>query len=256
MGTAEQKKNFHIAVVDDTAADREILKDMLGRYFESRGYRDEEEPCLHIEEFCSGEEFLESFLPGHYDVIFFDIYMKELTGMDTAKEVYRKDKQCRLIFFTTSLEFAVEGYSVHAAWYLVKPLRYEKLCLALDSFIKASTRDSAYLLLTFRGGFKKPVLLRDIIYVDCVKRMSRIHTEKGVAEVMDKFTELVGKIEQDERFLCCNRGIYVNMDWIRELKTQDVLMKNGERLPMRIRGRGEVKQRYLNYTLQDLREGI
>lgn len=254
MGAAEQKKNYHIAVVDDTAADRNVLKDMLGRYFESRGYHNEKELCICIEEFCSGEEFLEIFQPGRYDIIFFDIYMKELTGMDTAKEVYRRDRQCRLIFFTTSLDYAVEGYSVHAAWYLVKPLRYEKLSLALDSFIKTSSRDSAFMLLTFKGGFKKPVLFRDIIYVDCVKRTGRIHTEKGTTEVVDKFTELVGKIEQDERFLCCNRGIYVNMDWIRELKTQDLLLKNGERLPMRIRGRGEIKQRYLDYTLQDLRE--
>lgn len=175
--------------------------------------------------------------------------------MDTAKAVYRQDRQCRLIFFTSSLDYAVEGYSVHAAWYLLKPLKYDKLCPALDSFIRTESKDTSYILLTFKGGLRKPVLMRDIFYVDCVKRTGRIHTGKGVSEAADKFTEIAAKLEQDARFLCCNRGIYVNMDWIRELKAQDVILKNGERLPVRIHGRGEVKQKYLRYTLEDLREG-
>lgn len=255
MSAEEQKKTLNIAAVDDTAADREVLKEMLNRYFEEQRRQGEEVPCLRITEFGSGEEFLETFQPGQYDVIFFDIYMKKLTGMETAKEVYQRDRHCRLIFFTSSLDYAVEGYSVRAAWYLVKPLQYDKLVLALDSFIRTASRDTAYLPLTFKGGLRKPVLMRDIIYVDCVKRTGRIHTEKGVSEAADKFTEIAAKLEKDARFLCCNRGIYVNMDWIRELKAQDVILKNGERLPVRIHGRGEVKQRYLRYTLEELREG-
>lgn len=255
MKAEEQKKTLYIAAVDDTDADRTVLKEMLNRYFKEQEEHGAEGPCLCLEEFGSGEEFLETFQPGKYDIIFFDIYMKELTGMDTAKEVYRRDKQCRLIFFTSSLDYAVEGYSVRAAWYLLKPLKYDKLCLALDSFIKTVSKDRAFILLTFKGGLRKPVLMRDILYVDCVKRTGRIHTEKGVSEAMDKFTDIAAKLEQEERFLCCNRGIYVNMDWIREMKAQDVILKNGERLPVRIHGRGEVKQKYLRYTLEDLREG-
>lgn len=251
----EEQKNFHIAAVDDTAADRSALRGMLNRYFEEREQRRESDIQLNIEEFGSGEEFLEAFQPGRYDIIFFDIYMKELTGMDTAREVYRRDKQCRLIFFTTTPDYAVEGYSVHAAWYLVKPLKYDKLCLALDSFIRTAARDSACLLLTLKGGLRRPVLLRDIIYVDCVRRTGRIHTEKGVTEAADKFTEIASRLEQEARFLCCNRGIYVNMDWIREMKTQDIILKSGEQLPVRIHGRGEVRQKYLRYTLEELREG-
>lgn len=255
MKVEAQKNTLSIAAVDDTDADREILKEMLNQYFKEQYAYGEKEEFFCLEEFGSGEEFLESFYPGKYDVIFFDIYMKELTGMDTAKEVYRRDRQCRLIFFTSSLEYAVEGYSVHAAWYLLKPLKYDKLSLALNSFISTLSRDMAYILLTFKGGVRKPILIRDILYVDCVKRTGRIHMEKGISEVTDKFTEIVARLEQDARFLCCNRGIYVNMDWIRELKAQDVILKNGERLPVRIHGRGEVKQKYLRYTLEDLREG-
>lgn len=251
----EQKKTLNIAAVDDTDADREILKEMLNRYVNERGQHETEALCFCLEEFGSGEEFLETFHPGKYDIIFFDIYMKELTGMDTAKEVYRRDKQCRLIFFTSSFDYAIEGYSVHAAWYLLKPLKYDQLCLALNGFIRTASRDTAYLLLTFKGGLRTPVLMRDILYVDCVRRTGRIHMEKGMSEVTDKFTEIADRLEQDARFLCCNRGIYVNMDWIRELKAQDVILKNGERLPVRIHGRGEIKQKYLSYTLENLREG-
>ena len=58
-----------IAVVDDTMQDRELLKGMLDQYFSGH------QTVPEIQEFESGEAFLEAYEPGHYDIIFFDIYM-------------------------------------------------------------------------------------------------------------------------------------------------------------------------------------
>ena len=67
-----------IAVVDDTMQDRELLKGMLDQYFSGH------QTVPEIQEFESGEAFLEAYEPGHYDIIFFDIYMGGITGMETA----------------------------------------------------------------------------------------------------------------------------------------------------------------------------
>lgn len=235
-----------IAIVDDTGADRETLKAMLNQYFAGSG------TLPDIEEFQSGEEFLAVYQPLRYQIIFFDIYMGGITGMEAAKEVYRQDRGCRLIFFTTSTDYAVDSYQVQAAYYLMKPLQYQKLCAALDTF--CTEQKDKKLEVELKGGVAGDILLKDILYVDCVKRMVRIHRADQVLTVTNRLAEISSCLEQIPEFLNCNKGIYVNMDWVQEMTDADLILKNGERLPMRIRGRGEVKKKYLRYALSHLRE--
>lgn len=82
--------------------------------------------------FSSGEEFLGAFTAGKYDLIFLDIYMDGITGMETAKRIRRADHGCRIIFITTSPEFAVESYDVSASFYLLKPIEKNGVFAALD----------------------------------------------------------------------------------------------------------------------------
>ena len=237
-----------IGIVDDTAKDREILKEMLNRYFEGAGSRPE------MEEFQSGEEFLAAYVPERYQIIFFDIYMGGLTGMETAREVYRQDKNCRLIFFTSTADYAVDSYQVRAAYYLMKPLKYEELCQVLDTLGIREEKKDETISVHLKGGVVGEVLLGDILYVDCLRRMVRIHREDRILNVLDRLADIAACLEPYPSFLCCNRGIYVNMDWVRELGDDSLILKNGEELPIRIRGRGEVKRRYMRYALSDFRE--
>ncbi len=75
-----------------------------------------------LDRFSSGEDFLGAFTPGKYDLIFLDIYMDGITGMETAKRIRQTDHDCRIIFITISPEFAVESYNVNASFYLLKPI--------------------------------------------------------------------------------------------------------------------------------------
>lgn len=86
--------------------------------------------------------------------------------------------------------------------------------------------------------------------------MPLVHTVDSVIEAVSSFSSLADQLKQDKRFLCCNRSIYVNMDWIREAGDMDLVLKNGEHLPMRVRGRAQIKKDYLRYMLRELREMI
>lgn len=236
-----------IAVVDDTRQDRELLKGMLDRYFSEH----QTEPEIH--EFESGEAFLEVYEPGCYDIIFFDIYMGGITGMETASLVYEKDKNCRLVFFSSSSDYAVDSYKVRAAYYLMKPLNYEALALALDCFTRELLEAGRGLKVTVKGGLEVVVPFNKLLYVESLKRTVRIHTSETVLEAAESFTAVSERLVSDFRFLSCNRGIYVNMDWIQEVGDSVILMKNGETLPVRVRGRAQVKKEYMEYALKDLR---
>ena len=108
--------------------------------------------------------------------------------------------------------------------------------------------------MALREGLEAGIPFKKILYVDCVRRIPQIHTADSVMAAASSFSALEEQLEKDRRFLCCNRSLYVNMDWIREVEEQNVGMKNGERLPIRVRGRGQVKKEYLRYVLRELRE--
>ncbi len=237
-----------IAVVDDTLQDRTIMETMLNRYFRERGMD------LRTDTFSSAEEFLRFYGPGRYDVIFFDIYMGGMNGMEAARQVCRIDADCRLIFFTSSTDYAVDSYKVKAAYYLMKPLEYGELCRALDRICGKPEHGRRELSVALREGLEAGIPFKKILYVDCVRRIPQIHTADSVMAAASSFSALEEQLEKDRRFLCCNRSLYVNMEWIREVEEQNVVMKNGERLPIRVRGRGQVKKEYLRYVLRELRE--
>ena len=110
-----------IAIVDDMHRDRICLASYIKKYFSTRNVPYE------IVEFSSGEEFLDHFVKDAYDLVFMDIYMKQKNGMEAAKEVYQKDPKVSIVFQSTSDEFGVASYAVHALYYLLKPYSEKSL---------------------------------------------------------------------------------------------------------------------------------
>ena len=101
---------MNIAIVDDRKTDSDRLVGFIDTYAEQHRLQ-----WGAMDRFSSGEEFLGAFTAGKYDLIFLDIYMDGITGMETAKRIRRADHGCRIIFITTSPEFAVESYDVSAS---------------------------------------------------------------------------------------------------------------------------------------------
>lgn len=119
---------MNIAIIDDIASDAEQLKRIITSYFENRQIPTE------IRYFSSAEAFFDDYRPGNFQILFLDIYMDGITGMEAARRIRNQSDDCILVFVTTSSEFAVESYDVNAAYYLLKPFQPEKLCQILDSF--------------------------------------------------------------------------------------------------------------------------
>lgn len=108
---------MNIAIVDDLKTDSDRLVGFIDTYMKQHNLQ-----YGTLDRFSSGEDFLGAFTPGKYDLIFLDIYMDGITGMETAKRIRQTDHDCRIIFITTSPEFAVESYNVNASFYLLKPI--------------------------------------------------------------------------------------------------------------------------------------
>lgn len=238
---------MQIAIVEDIENDsRELIK-MLKSYFQNKNIS-ADWTC-----YSSGQDFLDSHYPGRYDLVFLDIYMDGINGMDTARKIRQTDTSCSLIFFTTSYVHAVESYEVNASYYLTKPLKKEALEKALDIVCCPFEKNSQYITLTAKGYLKTKILLGDILYVDCIARHTYVHLFDKQIMVYDPIAAVLDTLAGDSRFLSCNRNIMVNMDWIDSVPSDEFLLKNNEHVPIRQRGRKALKRAFLEYSLKDLR---
>ena len=94
---------MNIAITDDLKYDRDTLKELLLNFFNKNKI------AIQLYEYSSAEELLENFTPGFFDLLFLDIYMENISGIDAAKRIYEIDKRCKIIFLTTANCFAAES---------------------------------------------------------------------------------------------------------------------------------------------------
>lgn len=232
---------MHIAILDDSEADRRDLRQMLHTYFRQRKLE------VSISEFARAQDFLHACGPGVFQIAFLDIYLDGESGMDAAREAFETDPGCRLVFFTTSFDYAVDSYLVRAAYYLTKPVERSRLYDALE--ICCRETDNASAQLTVRG-IPTWLPLKDIRFADCENRSVRLHLADRTLEIDEGFARVSQTLLADPRFLACNRGVLVNMDHIRQALERDFLLDNGACAPIRVHGRKELKKAWLTYSLK------
>ncbi len=233
-----------IAVCEDNKLDREILKTMLQNYFENR--REE----VAVLEYSSGEEMLTAIEDNNIsvDLIFLDIYMKELDGMETARKIRQFGGNMPIIFSSASAEFALQSYDVEAAGYLLKPLDKEKLGFILDRILKFCT--GKRIAVKVRRQYRY-LCTDEIVYVDSDKHTITFYLADGSKVTTTEKMGAVEKAIQETRFIRCHQSYLLNMDYVKDVQ-EDFILKDGTRIPIRVRGRKEMIDRYHEYFKKNL----
>ena len=155
---------MRIAIVDDNHTDRIFLREGLERILLKRNIENSE---IHI--FNSAEdilEYLKNEQETFFDLIFMDIYMEKLTGVDAAREIRKKDKKVKIVFITTSNEFASESYEVRAEDYLIKPYDKTRLENVMDRIFSEKKYGK---ILELKDGRK--IIINSIVYIGKVARL-------------------------------------------------------------------------------------
>lgn len=242
---------MRIAIVDDLQEDRVDLRKIIDEFSLDRFIKLDKKIDIIIDEFNSGESLLCNFKPNYYDIIILDIYMNKLTGMDTARRIFAMDKSCNLIFTTTSKDYVFDSFEVKAVFYIIKPvtLHKEKLFTALDYCFENLKLDTSSLeVVVDRKSIN--LLLSNILYVDCQRRVTKFHISNTIIISNKSLTTYSHTLLEDTRFIECFRGIIVNMDYIDKVDDDDFVLTNGERLPITKRKKASIKNTYFEYFLK------
>ncbi len=220
---------MRIAIVDDNADDRRWLARRVERLLARRSM----EGAAHL--FESGESFLAAARQERFELAFLDIYMDGLDGVSTAKELRAFDRDCVLVFSTSSRDHALEGFQVRAAQYLVKPYGAEELARLerlFDDLLRLLPAPEKYVeLRSERRDIR--VRLRDILWAEHFQHQMHIHTAKG-KEISTRLTfrEFSAQLTSDPRFFVCGRGLMVNLDHAADFDGTQFLLADGTRLPV------------------------
>lgn len=237
---------MRIAVIDDRKTDRDMLSELLGELLRVRGY------SVGIDCFPDGETFLKKFSGGEYDIIFLDIYMKELTGIQTAQEIRKLDARVHLVFCTTSNEFASESYAVRADDYILKPYESSMLERVLDRLSLEELEEQRMLFLPDGRG----VRISKILYTALDGHYVNLYMQDGSVVKVRMTQEAFARLLQPyPEFACCNRGMLVNFRRVAGLEKDDFLMENGSKIPISRRRVAEIKKQYVSFLTKYMRKG-
>ncbi len=233
-----------VAICDDEKADREKAGRMLALKMSRR------KEALQIKYFDQGEDLIEQYengFPG-YDLIFMDIYLNHLNGMETVRHIRSYDRKVAVVFMTSSPDFAVESYDVRADGYLLKPVDQDRMELVLNRFLEERYPRIRQSLLMVNSGLGRRIAYDDIMYIESRGMNLRIVCAGGVEHIIRrKLSEVQAELTQP-RFLKCNQSFIVNMDYI-ACADRDFTMDNGDRIPIKVRERRQIRELYFSYIV-------
>ena len=199
-----------IAVCDDEARDREKITASLEAYIKDR-------PKLQgrVQAFESGHELLKAVNAGdRFDLYILDVIMPEPGGIQTGLKLRSLGEGGEIIYLTSSKEYAADSYNVRAFYYLLKPVKEERLFAVLDAATqKLKRRRSSAILVSTPGGQQR-VLLERILYVERVGRSMRY------------------VCVDDSRVCLCGASFVFNLEHVAGVNGQNALLDNGVTVPL------------------------
>lgn len=236
---------MRIALCDDESDDRKKVADALNAYAQQNRLK------FEIDEFEESSAFLAAFRQAPYPIVFLDIYMGGIGGIETARQVCAIDENCSIIFVTSSTDFRAEGFEVAAVHYLVKPVGYAEIETAMNRCKRHFDLDDRFFfVLSDRRKIK--LYYNDVVYIEVYGKKTLIHTFSATIESRTPLAEIKKSLESGP-FLQTHRCYIVNMTMIHRISEDAFLMKNNETVPIRKNGRQEVKDAYSDYLFGSVR---
>lgn len=215
--------SMRIAIVDDIASEREILRNRLNAQL-ARLSLD-----ARIFDFSSGGDFLSAAGKERFSLVFLDIYMEDESGVETAESLRSFDTDCLLMFTTSSKDHALDGFRVRAFHYLVKPYTDTDLSALFDEIIKLFPPKDRYIEVNAAGGTVR-LRFQEILYAEHYQHQIHIHRTSGESTVTRQtFREFTASLT-DKCFFLCNRGVIVNLEHTEDFNGTEFILKNGKRI--------------------------
>lgn len=183
-----------------------------------------------------------------FDLLILDIIMPGLNGIELATEIRQKNNNCKIIFLTSSPEFAVSSYKVNAFYYLLKPFcESELISLLEDAFLKMEKEKSSSLIIKTNGNLTR-VQLHTIQYIESIKHTINFHLSNNeIISCYGTINEFSEILLSDSRFSKCHKSFIINMDYVTRISNNDFVMPDKTLIPISRQSFQQIKNMYINH---------
>lgn len=225
-----------------------LVLDKLKRLLEQ--YRTKHSRTIEYTAFHSSLELLTKIENGvRYDILFLDVLLPNENGIDIAQEIRQYDSVVKIIFLTSSHDFAVQSYTVGAYFYQLKPIENKNLFSLMDAAIAECQKEQQYsLILRCKSGITR-IDLNRLEYCEVIGRTLLFHMENGsVLEGTGSMDELYGQLSQYENFVRSHRSFLINMEYIQKISYKAITMEDLTEIPIPHGKCSEIKNLYLEYA--------
>ena len=242
---------MNIALVDDMEVELELIEYILKEY--AAIHRMD----LTISCFTSSEALLEDYHPLKYSVIFLDIYMEGITGVQAAEKLRAIDRDALIVFLTSSdeLDHMLNAFSFHAYDYILKPTDPGRVFRVMDDILQNHTNvDCKWLSFNSnRRDYSLPYSDIVVVRTDSANYLELIDQKGTSYRTRMTFTYASDLLSQDRRFLLILRGVIVNMDYICGFSDNTCHLEGDLHLPINVRNSQKIEQTWQNYRFSSFR---
>lgn len=236
-----------IAVCDDDESDRNSLVSHLTDVCAGLGL------LTQIDTFTSGEHFLSAGIAKNYDIVFMDIYLNDINGINVVRTAQMSRPQTSHFVFTTiSSEHAIEAFNLNASHYLIKPLKREKVREAVKRCISSCPAKNKKILDIKTGRKQISIPMEDISYIEVTNTRCTIHTEDHSFQTYISLNTLFTLLDE-ELFLRVQKSFVVNMAFIDSFFYDHIVLKDGTEISISRNKRTELKKQYQDFLFRFVR---
>ena len=217
---------IRIAICDDSPAFLQQTKFMI-THWDTPAARN-----IALELFEDGDSLLSAHAQDPFDIILLDIVMPLLNGIEAARELREHDKTVKIVFLTSSAEYAVDSYTVKASNYLLKPVHPDSLFACLDELID-QLHGSAKSIVVKGIDATHRILLSDIEHVEAqLKHVAFFLKGNRTVESAEPFYTYENALVLDDGFFKCHRSYIVNIHHIDNYSHTEIFMRSGRHIPI------------------------
>ena len=231
-------EQIRIGLVDDDREHLELMKSYFARF------GSEEDIRFSVEVYTNGLNFVEEY-KGDLDIIFLDIEMPHMDGLEAAHRIRLVDTSVGIVFVTNMAQYAIKGYEVDAIDFVVKPVEYDVFAEKLRKAIRYTRKNvERELVITTEDTVVKLGLSR-IRYVEKSKNYLIYHTDDGDYKMRGTMTAAEEELGKDG-FSKCISGCLVNLKYVSKVEKDAVYVDN-VRLPLSRQRRKEFREDLMRY---------
>lgn len=216
---------MNVCIVEDEKS----FADEITNYIKT--YEKNSSETFHITHLYDGLDLVEDY-QSQFDIILLDIQMKHMDGMKAAEKIRAIDKDVIIIFITSTVQYAVQGYMVDALGYVLKPVSFAQFQQIFDKAVEKVSAKKKHVYIKVYDGDRQLKINCDSVYcIESQRNNVILHTAKEdyvTAGPLKKFESML----LDYGFSKCHNAYIINLSFVEGVQKEEVLLTNGKSFPI------------------------